>query len=68
MILAAAIEKAEASGKTGDEYRKAIVAAMKATDMDCVTGHVAYNEFNDPEKSAAIITFENGAPKFWGNY
>ena len=70
MILCAAIEKAEASGaKAGsDAYREAIIAAMKATDMDCVTGHVTYNEYNNPEKSAAIITIENGAAKFWGNY
>ena len=70
MILCAAIEKAEASGaKAGtDEYRKAIIAAMKATDMDCVTGHVAYDQYNNPEKSAAIITFEGGKAKFWGNY
>ena len=70
MILCAAIEKAEASGaKAGtDEYSKAIIAAMKATDMDCVTGHVAYDQYNNPEKSAAIITFQNGAAKFWGNY
>ena len=65
-----AIEKAEASGATAgsDAYREAIIAAMKATDMDCVTGHVTYNEYNNPEKSAAIITIENGAAKFWGNY
>ena len=70
MIMAAAVEKAEASGaKAGsDAYTEAIIAAMKATDMDCVTGHVTYNEYNNPEKSAAIITFENGAAKFWGNY
>ncbi len=70
MILCAALEKAEASGnKAGsDEYRQAVIAAMKATDMDCVTGHVTYDEFNDPEKSAAIITVADGKAKFWGNY
>ena len=70
MILAAAIEKAEASGaKAGsNDYRQAIIDAMKATDMDCVTGHVTFNEYNNPEKTAAIITFQNGAAKFWGNY
>ena len=68
MIMAAALEKAEASGKTGDEYRKAVIAALKATNMDCVTGHVQFNEYNNPEKSAAIITFENGEAKYWGNY
>lgn len=70
MILCAAIGQAEASGsKAGsDDYRDAIIAAMKATDMNCVTGHVTYNEFNNPEKSAAIITIADGAAKFWGNY
>ena len=70
MIMCAAIEKAEASGaKAGsDDYREAIIAAMKATDMDCVTGHVTYDQYNDPEKSAAIITIADGKAKFWGNY
>ncbi len=70
MILCAAIEKAEASGaKAGsDDYRDAIIAAMKATDMDCVTGHVTYDQYNNPEKSAAIITITEGAARFWGNY
>ena len=70
MIMAAAIEKAEASGaKAGsDEYKAAVIAALKATDMDCVTGHVTFNEYNNPEKSAAIINITGGAAKYWGNY
>ena len=70
MIMAAAIEKAEASGaKAGsDDYRQAIIDAMKATDMDCVTGHVTFNEYNNPEKTAAIINIMGGAAKYWGNY
>jgi len=70
MILAAAIGKAEASGaKAGsDAYRQAIIDAMKATDMDCVTGHVTFNEFNNPEKSAAIINIQGGVARYWGNY
>ena len=70
MILAAALEKAEASGaKYGsDDYRQAIIDAMKATDMDCVTGHVTFNEYNNPEKTAAIINITGGAAKYWGNY
>ena len=70
MIMAAAIEKAEASGaKAGsDDYRQAIIDALKATDMDCVTGHVTFNEYNNPEKTAAIINITGGAAKYWGNY
>ncbi len=41
---------------------------MAATDADYVTGHVVYNEHNDPEKSAAIINIDNGEAKLWGYY
>ena len=70
MILAAALEKAEASGaKYGsDDYRQAIIDAMKATDMDCVTGHVTYDQYNNPEKAAVIISIQDGVGKFFGNY
>lgn len=70
MILLAAIEKAEAAGLAAgsDEYRQAVIDAMKATDMECVTGHVTYNQFNDPEKTAVIINITGGEAKFWGKY
>ena len=70
MILVAALEKAEAKKlKVGsNEYKQATIDAMKATDMDCVTGHVTYNEFNDPEKTAVIINITGGEAKFWGKY
>ena len=29
---------------------------------------VTYDQYNDPEKSAAIITIADGKAKFWGNY
>lgn len=70
MILVAALEKAEAAGlEAGSgEYKQAVIDAMKATDMECVTGHVTYNEFNNPEKTAVIINITGGAAKFWGKY
>ena len=70
MIMCAALEKADASGAVPgtDAFRQAVIANLKATDMDCVTGHVTYDQYNDPEKSAAIITIADGKAKFWGNY
>ncbi len=70
MIMCAALEKADAAGAApgSEEFRKAVIANLKATDMDCVTGHVTYDEYNNPQKSAAIIKVENGAAKYWGNY
>lgn len=53
-ILFAAIETA------GSTDAQAIVDAMTATDLDGVTGNIVYDEHRDPQKSVAIITFENG--------
>lgn len=70
MIMFAALAKAEEQGLAAgsDEYKAAVIAAMKATDMDCVTGHVTYDEFNNPEKTAAIINIKGGEAAFWGKY
>lgn len=70
MILLAAVEQAEAQGLEAgsDEYKQAIIDTMDATDMDCITGHVTYDEFNNPEKTAVIIKVEAGEATFWGKY
>ena len=53
-ILFSAIETA------GNTDAQAIVDAMTATNLDGVTGNIVYDEHRDPQKSVAIITFENG--------
>ncbi len=70
MILYAALEVAESQGLTAgtEEYMAAVIDAMNATDMDCVTGHVTYDEQNNPEKTAAIIHITGGTSEFWGHY
>jgi len=70
MILVAALEKAESSEKVAGtvEFRKAVIEALRATDMECVTGHVTYDRFNNPIKSAVIINIAGGEAKFWGKY
>ena len=69
-ILCDAIAKAEQSGEAygSDGYKQAIINAMKATDSDYVTGHVSYDDHNDPQKTAAIINITGGAETFWGSY
>lgn len=69
-ILCDAIAKAEQSGKSygSADYKAAIVSAMKATNSDYVTGHVSYDDHNDPQKTAAIINITGGAENFWGSY
>ena len=70
MILVAALEEAEQTGyeQGSDDYRTAIIDAMKATDLECVTGHVTYDKYNNPIKSAVIIEIKDGEAKFWGKY
>ncbi len=69
-ILCDAIAEAEAAGvEYGTEaYGQAIIDAMAATDSDFVTGHVTYDDHNDPQKTAAIINIVGGEEEFWGSY
>ncbi len=69
-IVCNAIAAAEKAGAEygSDAYKQAIIDAMAATDADFVTGHVSYDDHNDPQKTAAIIEITNGAETFWGSY
>lgn len=63
-IMKAAIEKAGTL-----KYDK-VVEALSSDDfaVDCVTGHITYDENGNPRKAAVVLTFENGKMKFFGNY
>jgi ABC-type branched-chain amino acid transport systems, periplasmic component len=69
-ILCNAIAKAEQAGvKYGSaDYFNAVISAMSATDGDFVTGHISYDDHNDPQKTAAIIQITGGKEAFWGSY
>ncbi|MBP3655143.1 MAG: ABC transporter substrate-binding protein [Clostridia bacterium] len=56
MIMAQAIEKA------GSTDKDAIIAALDATDIEGATGHMTFDDHNDPIKSVFVIGFnEEGA-------
>lgn len=57
---AAAIEAIKAAGSTD---KAAVLDAIKATDLDMVTGHIKFDENGDPVKSLSIIKIENGELK-----
>ena len=44
--------------------RAGMMAAIAATDLDCLTSHYAFDENNNPVKECAMRTIENGAYKF----
>lgn len=58
MILFNAIEKA------GSTDKDAIRDALKATEIDAVTGHITFDEDNNPIKEAFMIKIVNGENKF----
>lgn len=39
---------------------EAIVKALSGTDMDCVAGHVTFDENGDPQKAVTILTIKDG--------
>lgn len=51
-IMAEAIEKA------GSTDKDAIIAALDATDIEGVTGHMTFDDHNDPIKSVFVIGFD----------
>ena len=66
-ILLAAMEKA--AGEVGSEdYRLSVISELFATDLEGVTGHVTYDEFNNPQKTATINYITGGVATFWGSY
>ncbi|MBV1756678.1 MAG: ABC transporter substrate-binding protein [Dethiosulfatibacter sp.] len=62
---------ADAILRAGTTESAAVVAALAATDMDGVAGHVTFDENGDPNKSITIIQVINGehvvAGKVGGN-
>ena len=67
LILVSALQAAEDAGLTAgtDEYKQAVIDAMAATDgLEGITGTYAFDEFNNPIKSAAMIKLEGGEEVF----
>ena len=70
MILIAALEGAIAEGlEPGTrEFKDATIRHMAATDLTGVTGHITFDQYNNPQKTAFIVTVENGLESFWGTF
>ncbi|HNW03987.1 MAG TPA: ABC transporter substrate-binding protein [Oscillospiraceae bacterium] len=68
MILFDAIKRAGVSEPSAENWQ-AIIDALYETDMQCVTGHITYDEGNGtPNKSTKVITINNGVYSFYGEY
>ena len=70
MILCDAITKASAAGievGASEESYQAIIENMAGTALDCVTGHITF-ENNNPVKDVSVIKIVNGAYTFETKY
>ena len=70
MILVAAIEASIADGFAPDHelFRASVVGHMYATDMTGVTGHITFDQYNNPQKTAVILTIRDARETFWGYF
>lgn len=69
-ILIAALQKAVADGLEpgSTEFKAATIAHMAATDMHGVTGHITFDRYNNPQKTAFILQIRDGEARFWGTF
>ena len=70
MILVAAIEAAIADGHepNTDEFKASVIAHMSATNLTGVTGHITFDQYNNPQKTAFIIEIADGEETYWGSF
>ncbi|HHW25484.1 MAG TPA: ABC transporter substrate-binding protein [Clostridiales bacterium] len=74
MILINAIKTVIENGGEGfaltnsAEHRQLIIDALRATELDCVTGNIKFDENNNPIKECVIIQIRDGANHFVANY
>ncbi|MEM1484723.1 ABC transporter substrate-binding protein [Oscillospiraceae bacterium PP1C4] len=55
---------AQAITKAGSTDAQAIIDAMKAIEFDGVTGHITFDENNNPIKDVAVLKLMDGVAKF----
>lgn len=68
MILFDAITRVNAAGNiefgANEDCYANLISALKATSLDCVTGHITFDANNNPIKECVIIGIQDGAYKF----
>lgn len=70
MIVCDALERVNSDGVKidGESSYEAIIEALRATEVDGVTGHITFDENNNPIKTLSIIQIKDGAYHFYMNY
>lgn len=70
MIVCDALERVNNDGVKidGESSYEALIEALRATEVDGVTGHITFDENNNPIKTLSIIQIKDGAYHFYMNY
>lgn len=70
MIVCDALERVYNDGVKidGESSYEAIIEALRATEVDGVTGHITFDENNNPIKTLSVIQIKDGAYHFYMNY
>lgn len=70
MIVCDALERVNNDGVKidGESSYEAIIETLRATEVDGVTGHITFDENNNPIKTLSIIQIKDGAYHFYMNY
>ena len=51
-----------------EAFSNAVIENMSATDIHGVTGHITFDQYNNPQKSAFITEIVNGEEVLWGPF
>lgn len=70
MIVCDALERVNNDGVKidGESSYEAIIEALRDTEVDGVTGHITFDENNNPIKTLSVIQIKDGAYHFYMNY
>ena len=70
MTVCGGLQAAEDAGLEAgtDEYKQAVIDGIKNGSFEGVTGSFTFDDHNDPVKTAAILSFENGEAVFVEEY
>ena len=70
MTVCGGLQAAEDAGLEAgtDEYKQAVIDGIKNGTFEGVTGTFTFDDHNDPVKTAAILSFENGEAVFVEEY
>ncbi|MDR1392204.1 MAG: ABC transporter substrate-binding protein [Clostridiales bacterium] len=68
-ILVVSIQRALSKNiKQSDDLKEKIIKELKNIELECVTGRITFDEFNNSIRDVCIIQIRKGKEEFWGKF